>query len=57
MTTARDSCLRVRLDGRDERRWKALAVDRFLGNGVSAPDGSAVRGKGSKLTTCICHRK
>ena len=30
-------------------------MERCLGNRISAPDGSAVRRKGSKLTTCICH--
>ncbi len=34
---------------------KALAVDCSLGNGVSAPDGLAVCGKESNLTTCISH--
>ena len=45
--------LRVRLDGIGEHPGGALAVERCLGNRVSAPDGSTVRSKGSKLTTCV----
>lgn len=32
---------------------RALAVDRCLGNGAGAPDGSSVRSKGSKPTICV----
>lgn len=32
-------------------------MDRCLGNGVSAPDGSAVRSEGRKLTMGVCYSK